>query len=219
MESLFQANITPLASSLRPKNLDEYAGQEHLVGKNKPIRTFIEAGKIPSLLFWGPPGCGKTSLARIIAESLDAEFFHLSGVLSKKDDVIKIIEKAKKNFSFGRQTILFLDEIHRWNKAQQDVLLPFLEKGIITLIGATTENPSFTVNDAILSRVHTYTLQPITLENIVDFLQKNLSKIKNRYPKIKFENTENLKKIAKKSGGDLRGTINMLETACILQKE
>ncbi len=219
MQSLFEAKITPLASILRPRSLDDYVGQEHLIGKNKPIRTFIEAGQIPSLLFWGPPGCGKTSLARIIAQSLDAEFFHLSGVLSKKEDVVKIIEKAKKNFSFWRQTILFLDEIHRWNKAQQDVLLPFLEKGIITLVWATTENPSFTVNNALLSRVRTYTLKSITPEDIAHFLEKNLSQIKNRYPKITFDEKEIFTEIAKIWDGDLRNTINTLEMACILQKE
>ena len=123
----------------------------------------------------------------MIANSLDAEFFHLSGVLSKKDDVVKIISKAQRNYEDGRQTILFLDEIHRWSKSQQDVLLPWVEKGIITLIGATTENPSFTVINALLSRSRTYILEKITEEEITDFLQKNLNRIKERYSNIGFD--------------------------------
>ncbi len=120
----------------------------------------------------------------MIANSLDAEFFHLSGVLSKKEDVVKIIAKAQKNFAEGRQTILFLDEIHRWTKSQQDVLLPWVEKGIVTLIGATTENPSFTVINALLSRCRTYILEPIKPEEVVEFLEKNMERILERYPGI-----------------------------------
>ncbi|MDD2693831.1 MAG: replication-associated recombination protein A [Candidatus Gracilibacteria bacterium] len=186
MNSLFSQNITPLASLLRPEKLDDLVGQQHLIGAGKPIRKFIEAGRLPSILFWGPPGCGKTSIARVIANSLDAEFFHLSGVLSKKEDVVKIIAKAQKNFSEGRQTILFLDEIHRWTKSQQDVLLPWVEKGIVTLIGATTENPSFTVINALLSRCRTYVLEPIKSEEVVDFIMKNLPTISERYPNVNF---------------------------------
>jgi very-short-patch-repair endonuclease len=186
MDSLFSRDITPLASLLRPEKLDDLVGQSHLIGTGKPIRKFIEAGQLPSILFWGPPGCGKTSLARVISNSLDAEFHHLSGVLSKKEDVVKIISKAQKNFSEGRQTILFLDEIHRWSKSQQDVLLPWVEKWIITLIGATTENPSFTVINALLSRCRTYILEPIQSEEVERFLEKNLGEIQERYPKVDF---------------------------------
>lgn len=189
----------------------------------------------------------------MISKSLDAEFFHLSAVLAKKDDVIKIIAKSQANFKSGRQTILFLDEIHRWTKSQQDVLLPWVEKGIITLIGATTENPSFTVINALLSRCRTYILEPIKEEEIVEFLEKNIEKIAERYPHIiwgigggngsKNKNGEkdeqhrvatpegfgtvsskntvsvsgNLHLIAKLGNGDLRNTLNLLETACILQ--
>ncbi len=122
----------------------------------------------------------------MIANSLDAEFFHLSGVLSKKEDVVKIISKAQKNYQDGRQTILFLDEIHRWSKSQQDVLLPWVEKGIITLIGATTENPSFTVINALLSRCRTYILEKVSEEEIMAFLEKNIEKIQERYKNIDF---------------------------------
>lgn len=218
MESLFSASITPLASLLRPMFLDDYVGQLHLVAPGKPIHTFLKAGKIPSLLLWWPPGTGKTSLARIIANSLDAEFFHLSGVLSKKDDVIKIISKSQTNFQSGRQTILFLDEIHRWSKSQQDTLLPWVEKGIITLIGATTENPSFTVNNALLSRCRTYVLQSLKPHDIEFFLKKHIETIESRFPNISLDD-EALKLISEIGDGDLRNTLNLLETACILQQE
>ncbi len=181
---ILSRDITPLASLLRPENLDDLVGQSHLIRPGKPIRKFIEAGRLPSILLWWPPGSGKTSLARVIANSLDGEFFHLSAVLAKKEDVVKIIGKAQKNFSEGRQTILFLDEIHRWSKSQQDVLLPWVEKGIITLIGATTENPSFTVINALLSRCRTYILEPIKPEEVIKFLEKNINRIQERYPDI-----------------------------------
>ena len=157
-------------------------------------------------------------LARIIANSLDAEFFHLSGVLSKKDDVIKIISKSQTNFQSGRQTILFLDEIHRWSKSQQDTLLPWVEKGIITLIGATTENPSFTVNNALLSRCRTYVLQSLKPHDIEFFLKKHIETIESRFPNISLDD-EALKLISEIGDGDLRNTLNLLETACILQQE
>lgn len=152
----------------------------------------------------------------MIANSLDAEFFHLSGVLSKKEDVVKIIAKAQKNFAEGRQTILFLDEIHRWTKSQQDVLLPWVEKGIVTLIGATTENPSFTVINALLSRCRTYILETIRPEEVLLFLEKNMEKIQEMYKDVQFQK-ESLSLVARLGGGDLRNTLNLLETACILQ--
>lgn len=218
MQSLFSSSITPLASVLRPEQIDDLVGQWHLIGEWRAIRKFIEAGRLPSILLWWPPGCGKTSLARVIANSLDAEFFHLSGVLSKKEDVVKIIARAQKNYEDGRQTILFLDEIHRWSKSQQDVLLPWVEKGIITLIGATTENPSFTVINALLSRCRTYILEPITPTEVVEFIDKNMSRIHERYPKIEFSKNI-LDLIANLWNGDLRNALGLLETACILQWE
>ena len=200
MSSLFSTAITPLASLLRPEKLDDVVGQKHLVGEGKSIREFIEAGRLPSILLWGPPGCGKTSLARVIANSLDAEFFHLSGVLSKKEDVVKIIAKAQKNFSEGRQTILFLDEIHRWTKSQQDVLLPWVEKGIVTLIGATTENPSFTVINALLSRCRTYILESIQPEEVLLFLEKNIKTIQERYPSVVIASNSEAIQVSEGSG-------------------
>ena len=223
MQWLISQSITPLASLLRPQSLEDLVGQSHLIGEGKSIRKFLEAKKLPSILLWWPPGCGKTSIARVIANSLDAEFFHLSAVLAKKEDVVKIIAKAQKNFSSGQQTILFLDEIHRWTKSQQDVLLPWVEKGIVTLIGATTENPSFTVINALLSRCRTYILEPIEPEEIEKFILKNIDKIQERYPDIDFElplgggGVWLLTLITELGGGDLRNTLNLLETACILQ--
>lgn len=219
MQSLFQHSITPLASLLRPERIDDLVGQSHLIGEWRAIRKFIEAGRLPSILFWWPPGCGKTSLARVIANSLDADFYHLSAVLAKKEDVVKIIATAQKSYKEWRQTVLFLDEIHRWTKSQQDVLLPWVEKGIVTLIGATTENPSFTVINALLSRCRTYILKSITPEEVVEFMEKNMDRIQERYPKIIFENKEILSLIAKLWNWDLRNTLNLLETACILQWE
>lgn len=218
MQSIFQHSITPLASLLRPEKIDDLVWQAHLIGPWRAIRKFIEAGRLPSILFWWPPGCGKTSLARVIANSLDADFYHLSGVLSKKEDVVKIIAKAQANYTAWRQTILFLDEIHRWTKSQQDVLLPWVEKWIVTLIGATTENPSFTVINALLSRCRTYILESITTEDIILFLEKNKDSITERYPTIHFD-TAAFDLIAKLWNGDLRNTMNLLETACILQWE
>ncbi len=218
MESLFSASITPLASLLRPTSLRDYIGQKHLVAPGKPIHTFLKAGKIPSIILWGPPWTGKTSLARVIANSLDAEFFHLSGVLSKKEDLIKIISKAQNNFYSGRQTILFLDEIHRWSKSQQDTLLPFVEKWIITLIGATTENPSFTINNALISRSRVYILEKLSAEDIAIFLKNHRETIENRFPKIIFSD-EIFDFIAKIGDGDLRNTLWIIETASILAEE
>lgn len=221
---------------MRPESIDDLVGQSHLIWEGKPLRKFLEAGKLPSLIFWWPPGCGKTSIARVIANTLDADFYHLSWVLSKKEDVIKIIAKAQKHFTEGKQTILFLDEIHRWSKSQQDVLLPWVEKWILTLIGATTENPSFTVINALLSRCRTYILESLKSEDILEFLINNIETIHERYPEIdfwwnktiakdeefqagdeKWKMTEPLRLIAELGGGDLRNTLNLLETACILQ--
>lgn len=208
--------LTPLASLLRPHSIDDIVGQEHLFGAGRPLRKYLESGHIASMILWGPPGCGKTSIASVISESIDADFYHLSGVLSKKEDLMKILVKAKKNYTEKRATILFLDEIHRWNKAQQDTLLPFVEKGIITLIGATTENPSFTVNNALISRARVYILQPISEEQIVKFLEKNMKTIQEQYPEVVFS-PASLHLVASLGDGDLRTTLNLLEAACVLQ--
>ena len=205
-------NNEPLASKYRPKTLDDFIGQEHLVGKNGPIRKFLETGNIPSMIFWGPPGTGKTTLAYILSLNLYYDFHKIQAVVSGKDTLRKIIKIAMGNQQYGKKTILFLDEIHRWNKAQQDTLLPYVEKGIITLIGATTENPSFTVISALLSRTKVFVFKQQTEEDIY----KHLAKIaKKEYPEIKISKKV-LEQMANLSNGDIRSSLNILEMSATL---
>ena len=201
----------PLAERIRPHSLDELLGQEHLVGYGSILRRAIEHGKIPSLLFWGPPGTGKTTIANIIAHTLQIPFFQLSAISAGVKEVREVIEQAKKNKG-STGTILFIDEIHRFNKGQQDALLGAVEKGIITLIGATTENPSFEVNSALLSRCQVYVLKPLAETDLVKLL--NIAIAKDEYLKkknIALEETEALLNI---SGGDGRKLLNLLEIVC-----
>ena len=201
----------PLAERIRPQTLDELLGQEHLVGTGSILRTAVEQGKIPSLLFWGPPGTGKTTIANIIAHALQIPFFQLSAISAGVKEVREVIEQAKKNQG-STGTILFIDEIHRFNKGQQDALLGAVEKGIITLIGATTENPSFEVNSALLSRCQVYVLKPLAETELVKLL--NIAIEKDEYLKkknIALDETEALLNI---SGGDGRKLLNLLEIIC-----
>jgi putative ATPase len=195
----------PLAERIRPYTLDTYIGQQHLVGKGAIIRNAIEAGTIPSMIFWGPPGVGKTTLANIIANNLKIPFYLLSAVSSGVKEVREVIEKAKMN----SKTILFIDEIHRFSKSQQDALLGAVEKGIITLIGATTENPSFEVNSALLSRCQVYVLKPLDRKDLIGLLEyvlENDTELKQLSIKIKeYEALLNI------SGGDARKLLNLLE--------
>ena len=195
----------PLAERIRPTSLDELLGQEHLVGNGSILRKAIENGKIPSMIFWGPPGTGKTTIANIIANSLTAPFFQLSAISAGVKDVREIIELAKTKPG----AILFIDEIHRFNKGQQDALLGAVEKGIITLIGATTENPSFEVNSALLSRCQVYVLKSLNEEQLIKLLQIAIAKDEILKTKnIKLEETTALINI---SGGDGRKILNLLE--------
>lgn len=197
---------TPLAEILRPKSLDEYIGQQHIVGKDAILRQAIESGNIPSMIFWGPPGVGKTTLAFIISEKLHRPFYTLSATISGVKDVRKVILEAKSSMS---GTILFIDEIHRFNKSQQDSLLGAVEKGIITLIGATTENPSFEVIAPLLSRCQVYILKDLDKDNLQELIvrgQKQLESSQNI--KIKISEYEALLRI---SGGDARKLLNALE--------
>ncbi len=165
MNSLFAPNapLAPLAERLRPKTLDEVVGQTHLLGAGKPLRLAFQSGKLPSMILWGPPGVGKTTLARLIANTADAEFIPLSAVLSGIKDIREAVERAELTLQqHGRKTILFVDEVHRFNKGQQDAFLPFVESGLITFIGATTENPSFEVNSALLSRAQVFVLSALS---------------------------------------------------------
>ncbi len=200
----------PLAERLRPKTLDEYIGQEHLVGKNGVLRKFIETGNLPSFILWGPPGVGKTTLARIVANDLKRPFFTLSAVTAGVKDVRDIIESARKQRFFDAQSpILFIDEIHRFNKSQQDSLLGAVEQGVVTLIGATTENPSFEVISPLLSRCQVYILQPMNDTELQELLTRALTvdtELKAR--KIDVKETEALFRF---SGGDARKLLNILE--------
>jgi putative ATPase len=195
----------PLAERLRPKKLDDLTGQEHLTGSGSVLRNAIENGKIPSMILWGPPGVGKTTIANIIAKTLDFPFYTLSAISSGVKEVREVIEESKKI----NNAILFIDEIHRFNKGQQDALLGAVEKGIITLIGATTENPSFEVNSALLSRCQVYILKPLKEESLLQLLHHAVSddKILSQ-KKIELKETEALINL---SGGDARKLLNMLE--------
>ena len=199
----------PLASKYRPKTLDDFVGQKHLVGENAPIKNFLDSGKIPSMIFWGPPGTGKTTLAYIISLNLFYDFYKLQAVNSGKDDLRKIIKLALSNQQYGKKTILFLDEIHRWNKAQQDALLPYVEKGIIILIGATTENPSFSVNSPLLSRTKVFVFKQQTEEDIYKLLNKIAKK---EFPEVTI-NKKEMETISNLSNGDIRSGLNILEMA------
>ncbi|HET9824231.1 MAG TPA: replication-associated recombination protein A [Chitinophagaceae bacterium] len=195
----------PLAERIRPTTLDELVGQEHLVGKGSILRTAIENGKIPSMIFWGPPGTGKTTIANIIAHTLKAPFFQLSAISSGVKEVREVIEESKTKTG----SILFIDEIHRFNKGQQDALLGAVEKGIITLIGATTENPSFEVISALLSRCQVYVLKPLGEKELIKLLKTAIKKDEElRTKNIDLKETEALINI---SGGDARKLLNLLE--------
>ena len=164
----------PLANRIRPEKLSDFLGQDEIIGKDKLLRKAIKSDQLPSMIFWGPPGSGKTTLAYIIAKQTKSEFMKISAVSSGLKELRDIIEKAEQNRRFGGKTILFIDEIHRWNKKQQDALLPFVENGIIILIGATTENPSFEVIGALLSRCRVFILKQLTKECIVKIINKAL---------------------------------------------
>lgn len=200
----------PLAEKLRPQRMSEVVGQEHILGKGKLVYELIKSKKPFSLIFWGPPGCGKTTLARIIANEMDAVFIELSAVTAGKKDVIKVIEDARVNQRLGQQTVLFVDEIHRFNKSQQDAFLPHVESGLITLIGATTENPSFEVINPLLSRSRVVVLQPISKEHILTLLKRALD-IENIKPSQ--ISTDALNFLAELSAGDARFALGTLELA------
>ncbi|MEA1926244.1 MAG: replication-associated recombination protein A [Patescibacteria group bacterium] len=211
-----QLDVTPLADRMRPGRLAHFYGQEELIGKNSFLRQAIEADSIPSMVLWGPPGSGKTTLAHIITKKTDSEFVQLSAVTSGKRDLVQTVAKAIEIKKIGKRTILFIDEIHRWNKAQQDTLLPYVEKGIITFIGATTENPSFEVISALISRSRVFILKKLSRADIAQILKRAIKILEKNGEEIKTEN-DALAFIANLSNGDARMALNTLE-ACVNQK-
>lgn len=210
--SLFDTSlIEPLAYRMRPRNLNEFVGQEHLIGEDKILRKIIESDHIPSMIFWGPPGVGKTTLARIIARATKSEFITFSAVTSGIKEIKQVMEEADTNKKMGINTIVFVDEIHRFNKAQQDAFLPFVEKGSIVLIGATTENPSFEINNALLSRCRVFVLKELSTKDILTLLKRAIEDDRgfgNSTIKI---SDENLEFIAEFAGGDARFALTTLD--------
>ena len=210
----------PLADRMRPRTLDEYAGQEHLVGPGKPLRVQIERDDLGSLIFWGPPGTGKTTLAQIIARLTKAEFIEFSAVLAGIKEIKQVMGEAERARQYGTRTIVFIDEIHRFNKAQQDAFLPHVEKGNIRLIGATTENPSFEIISALLSRSRVYVLQPLTESQIVTLLKRALADTERGLGELKLSAShESLTRIAIYASGDARSAYNVLEVAAGLASQ
>jgi putative ATPase len=197
----------PLAERMRPATLDEFAGQQHILGPGKPLRVQIERDQLGSIILWGPPGVGKTTLARIVARMTHCDFIPFSAVLSGIKEIKAVMADAERNRRVGRRTLIFIDEIHRFNKAQQDAFLPYVERGDISLIGATTENPSFEVISALLSRTKVYMLKPLAEDEILTLLRRAL-------PVVKISASEDLlRQIATYANGDARGAYNILELA------
>lgn len=209
----------PLAERMRPRTLDEFFGQQHLLGPGKPLRLQIERDDAASLIFWGPPGVGKTTLAKIIARVTSASFIEFSAVLAGIKEIKQVMAEAEKAAQFGSRTILFIDEIHRFNKAQQDAFLPYVERGAIRLIGATTENPSFEINAALLSRCRVYTLQALSQEDVLALLRRALTDSERGLGGLGLEAEEGaLEAIASYSSGDARSALNGLGIAAEIAK-
>ncbi len=216
MENKYQ---TPLADRMRPEKLEEFLGQEEILGKGKLLRKAIESDKLPSIIFWGPPGSGKTTLAFIIAKITKSDFKRISAVESGLKEFREVVKSAEINFRLGKKTILFIDEIHRWNKAQQDALLSHVEKGTIVLIGATTENPSFEVIGALLSRCRVFVLKQLDRDQIAEIIRRAIKDKKKGLGALNLKiDKKIIEKIAEMSNGDARIALNALEYAALSSK-
>ena len=209
--------LKPLAERMRPRALDEIVGQQRVVGEDKPLRRALEAGRVHSMILWGPPGCGKTTLALLVARYADADFRAISAVMSGLPDVRKALAEAEGNFAQGRRTVLFVDEVHRFNKVQQDAFLPHIERGVIIFVGATTENPSFELNSALLSRCRVHVLDAVSADDIVAALHRALADKERGLGDLGLSVDEaSLKLIASAADGDVRRALTLLEIAAEL---
>lgn len=212
--------LKPLAERMRPRALDEIVGQQRVAGEGKPLRRALEAGKVHSMILWGPPGCGKTTLALLVARYADADFRAISAVMSGLPDVRKALAEAEGNFAQGRRTVLFVDEVHRFNKAQQDAFLPHIERGVIIFVGATTENPSFELNSALLSRCRVHVLDSVSPDDIVAALHRALADTERGLGELALDVDEaSLKLIASAADGDVRRALTLLEIAAELAED
>jgi putative ATPase len=215
-----ESSDKPLADRMRPRSLDEYAGQEHILGEGKPLRAALEAGRLHSMIFWGPPGTGKTTLARLLANRSGHEFLTISAVLAGVKDIRRAVEGAKAlRAQNGRGTLLFIDEVHRFNKAQQDAFLPHVEDGTLLFVGATTENPSFELNNALLSRARVYVLKSLSVPALQALLERALSDAERGLAKLSLSVAgDDLRLIAEAADGDARRALNLLEIAAELEE-
>ncbi len=213
-------DLKPLAERMRPRSLDEIVGQQRVLAPGKALRRALEAGRVHSMVLWGPPGCGKTTLALLVARYADADFRAISAVLSGLPDVRKALAEAEGNFAQGRRTVLFVDEVHRFNKAQQDAFLPHIERGIIIFVGATTENPSFELNSALLSRCRVHVLEAVTADDIQVALRRALGDSQRGLGDMNLEvSDESLRLISQAADGDVRRALTLLEIASELAQD
>lgn len=213
-------DLKPLAERMRPRTLDEIVGQQRVLAPGKALRRALEAGRVHSMILWGPPGCGKTTLALLVARYADADFRAISAVMSGLPDVRKALAEAEVKFAQGRRTVLFVDEVHRFNKAQQDAFLPHIERGVIIFVGATTENPSFELNSALLSRCRVHVLESVTIDDIVMALKRALDDNERGLGSMQLDVAdESLRLIAQAADGDVRRALTLLEIASELAED